>query len=159
MSEDHWEGATWVFHADITNDGTNSGDHVYAVVPGGGNEMEILYGRVLNGDTSSRTIIVEIGSDSTPSEILALMVPTTSITAGSTIPFPTTDEFSNSSAVQGVSRWLIAGTMALFVQVAAVAINQDTAFSVVGRVRGGVPTATLTSPTDAVETVNVNQVF
>lgn len=157
MSEDYWEGATWVYYANITNDGSNSGSHIYVVVPGAGNEMEVLYGEVDNDDTSTRSVFGTIEDDS--GNLLYRIIPDAmAATAGTAISFPVTDEVGADAG--GASRRLfVSGTMALRFTVGAVAVSQDTAFAIVCRIRGSVPTVTLISPTNAVEVVDTNRVF
>ena len=62
--------ATWVYHADVTNDGTNSGNHLYVVQPGAGNEMELLYGSLANDDAWP-----EVRKSSSLTEPVWLMAP------------------------------------------------------------------------------------
>lgn len=153
----YWDGGTWVYHADITNDGSNSGNHTYSVVPGAGNELEVLYGRILNGDAAARTSQVLV-KDVVGGEILARIV-NRSLGAGLDHSFPAVSEAVDSAKLSAGARIIIAGLMELQAVIAAVAVSQDSAFGVVCRIRGGVPTVTLTSPTDAVEVVNRDQVF
>lgn len=152
-------GRTWVYEADITNDGINSGNHQYLVVPGAGNELEILYGHLGNLDSAGRTSNVIVRDDD--AKQLGYLIPNNAVIANAVfVPFPTIDEINVSASGAGQSnRWMLSGTMDLLVLVASVAVSQDTRFAIVGRIRGGIPTVTLTSPTDAVEVVNKNQVF
>ncbi len=154
MTENYWEGATWVYHADIVNDGSNSGNHVYTVVPGVGNELEVLFGSVLNGDTASRTVQFSWNTAISGGEVLEFYG--LSLGAGLRMAlFP-----SDGQADQPImGRHILSGGMSLSISVSAVAVNQDSALGFVGRLRGSIPMVTLTSPTDAVETVNITQVF
>ncbi len=160
MSEDYWDGALWVFHADIVNDVTNSGPHTYSIVPGAGNEMELLYGTFLNGDTSNRTFqaVIDDGANSLgtfvgdPGGI--------TLNLGESHGFPVAEaRLAAGTGTAAGQRFIIAGTMRLRFILQAVSVNQDSALGFVCRIRGGLPTVTLTSPTDAAETVNTNQVF
>lgn len=156
MSEHFWEGAVWVYHADIVNDGSNSGNHIYSIVPGGGNEMEILYGQLVNGDTSARvaTIMIDDGANQI-TRFLAL-----TLGAGGVHGFPISNVVTAAGAGSGpYVRLIVAGSMRLRANVDAIAVSENTGLAIACRIRGGIPTVTLTSPTDAVETVNMNQVF
>lgn len=155
---EYWEGATWVYHATVTNDGTNSGTHEYDVIPGAGNELEILYGLVFNGDTSARTIVARI-QDADGGNFLAFIVPSGSIAAAGRISFPVNDPHAANSAANAGARFLLSGTMSLNAQVQSIAVNQDSEFGIACRIRGGLPSVVFTSPTGATETVNTNQVF
>lgn len=156
MSEDYWAGAVWVYHANITNNGSNSGNHVYAVSPGVGNEMELLYGSIRNLDAAARTANVEI-DDGT--NIFVSLVTAVSISASARTSFPGASSVASSSPVAAGSRIILAGGMRLNATLAAVAVSQDSRFGIACRIRGGVPTVTLTSPADAVEVVDINRVF
>ncbi len=147
-------GNVWVYHADIVNDNTNSGNHIYSVVPGDGNAMEILYGSLLNGDTSTRTGNVWIQDAAGGNQITRLLNET--LGAGALRSFPTIG-IGDAVEAQG-GRFFVYGNMALRGEVLAVATDQDSAFALAALVRGALPTVTLTSPTSAVETVNTNAV-
>lgn len=151
QTEGYWEGALWVYHADIVNNGANSGNQVYSIVPGVGNELEVLYGTVFNGDAAGRstTVIIDDGTNN-----LSLMVSETLGSAASR-DFPS----SNTSRGAAGQRYILAGTMRLITTVASVAVSQDSRLGLCCRIRGDLPTVTLTSPTGATETVNRNQVF
>lgn len=155
--EQFWDGATWVYDAIITNDGVNSGTHIYDVSPGVGNELEILYGQLRNLDTVGRIIDIFI-EDDVPNALVYMSPSSFSLTQSQRMPFPVTDEALANSAGQA-RRWLLSGGMNLSCVAASIAVSQDTRFSICCRIRGGLPTVTLTSPTDATETVNINQVF
>ncbi len=147
-------GNLWVYHADIVNDASNSGDHRYSVVPGDGEAMEILYGGILNGDSSSRTGNVWIRDALTGNDLTRLMNET--LGAAAFRSFPTVGAGDSVEAQGG--RFLVYGNMALVGEVLAVAVSQDSAFALAALVRGALPTVTLVSPTDATETVNTNAV-
>lgn len=153
MIEKYWDGATWVYQADITNDGSNSGNHDYSLTQGEGDEMEVLYGNVLNGDVASRTVTLEVRD---PSGEVLYRMELVSVGAGVYTNFPHGDA-APATAAQA-KRLILSGPMILFARVASVATSQDSAFGIVARIRGGVPTVTLASPTDAVEVVNTNRV-
>lgn len=161
MSEDWWDGALWVYIATITNNGANSGAHVYNMVPGAGNEVELLYGHILNGDTSARVCKVNM-TDDEANALAALLddLAGISLTGGVTNSFPMGGDVpAAAGSGAGPTRFMVAGTMALNIQAAAVGTSQDTRVAIVCRIRGGVPTVTLTSPTGATEAVVKNQVY
>lgn len=160
MSEDYWDGALWVYHADIVNDGSNSGNHIYLMTVGAGNELEVLYGSILNGDASNRVAFVRI--DDGAELIAPLLGDLEGITlnSGQSHGFPYAPAEASGGAAAGAgARYLMAGAMRLRAQVTAIAVSQDSAFGIACRIRGEIPTVVLTSPTDAVETVNTNRVF
>lgn len=152
-----WDGATWVYNADITNDGANSGTHTYTVVPGAGNEAMLMYGTLTNLDTAGRTGFVEI-TDGT--NLLGRLIPSSTFDANTIHGFPTSSTLA--AAGQGVDPahpLFLSGTMELVGEIAAIAVSQDTEFAIVMRIRGLAPTVTLSSPTSAVEVVNTDAIF
>lgn len=158
---EYWSGATWVLRAIITNDACCSGTHNYAVVPGEGSEMEILYGTTTNADSAGRVASVRI-LDADGGNVLTSFGELT-ITAGERFPFPSSDGSLSGThteiAARAGNRYTVSGTMALEFNIAAIAVNQDSRFAVVCRIRGSVPTVTLTSPSGATEAVSTNKVF
>jgi hypothetical protein len=154
----YWEGATWVYRANIVNDGVNAGNHVYLVSPGAGNEMEILYGSLLNGDATNRSALARIEDDE--GNILAEILLAFTLNAGIRASFPAVDEAAATGmGLAAGSRLILSGAMQARFQISSVAVSEDTAFAIVCRIRGARPTVTLTSPTGATETVDKDQVF
>lgn len=157
-NEDYWAGALWVYHADITNDGSNSGNHQYVVTPGAGNEMRVLYGTLANDDTSTRAS--EVWIRDAGGRLIARLRGRGNAVAGDDRSFPLSNvSGSLDESSIGGSEIVVAGAMDIIAVVESVATSQDTAFAIVCRIRGGIPTVVLTSPTDAVETVNTNRTF
>lgn len=157
--EQYWDGALYVFQADIVNNGANSGNHIYAVTSGVGSEMELLYGNVFNGDGSNRTITGVIQDDG--GEDLGFPIPSGhTLNAGNNYSFPATDApAATHTAFSAGVRPIFGGGMLLRVQVSSIAVSQDTEFALVLRIRGAIPTVTMTSPTGATETINTNKVM
>ncbi len=60
MSEEYWGGANWIYQATITNGVGGAGNHTYAITTGIGDEMEILFGSVFNGDTVARVVKMHV---------------------------------------------------------------------------------------------------
>lgn len=157
VSKDYWSGATWVYHATVTNDGATSGNHVYVVSPGVGQEMEVLYGRLFNGDGSARTAFAN--TRNAGGDVLTTYLATISLGVQGHYPFPQIDESTTGGSSLGPTRKILSGTMDITFNVNSIAINQDTAFSIVARIRGGLPTVTITSPAGATETVDENRTY
>ena len=150
MSEDYWDGAVWVYSSTIANDSDGSGALTWNVVPGAGNEMELLYGTLNNLDTSSRSGNIHIQTPAT-AFILQVLIPRGfSIGASDWVSFPSIDEVATDGA-GNPGRMIISGTMALAAELLSVAASQDGVLTLAARIRGGVPTVTNsgqgTSPT------------
>ena len=152
--EGYWDGATWVYEATLINGGT-SGSIVALIVPGAGNEMELLYGTITNQDTSTRASVVIIESDDGAN--LGLFLNSDNVGAGGTAMFPNTN--ATIARLPGGQRNLISGEMQLRVQLTSVAASQDFRVAVVCRIRGGVPTVTATVTSGGSETVRTEKVF
>ncbi len=141
MSEGYWAGALWVYHSTITGQaGQGAGAITWLIIPGAGNEMEVLYGEVINGDTVARIINVDIETDQAGERLARLI--NTSVSANEWIDFPTTDENASSSVAQAGPRWIVSGTMRFLVTVIDVAQAQDAALGIVARIRGSLPMVT-----------------
>ncbi len=154
MSDYFWDGATWEYQATVTNNGTNSGSHVYVVSPGTGNEIVILYGELFNGDSAGRTATIETRTDGA-ARLLTLHNGT--LGAGGIFSLlPSNASTAVSRLSQGL---LLSGGMDLRVTLASLAINEDSRLGVVARIFGGTPGVTITSPTDAVEVINEDKVI
>lgn len=157
MSEDYWDGGTWVYHASITNDAMDAATQTYTIVPGAGNEMEILYGQIFNGDTVARSIVVSIEDNGNElARLIALAA-----AAASFHSFPASDDPAVASTdLSAGSRLIVSGTMQFVGLVASVAVSQDSLFAVVARIRGGLPTVTEGASAGVpVISINTEQVF
>ncbi len=135
MSEDYWDGGTWVYQADITNDAMDAANQIYTITPGVGNEMEVLYGSLFNGDTSARNGNVRIND---PSANLILHLANESVTAGAFIPVLSVGP-SNTIDTHNYGRVILSGAMRLVVTITAVAVSEDSALGLVCRIRGSLP--------------------
>ena len=142
MSEDYWDGAIWVYHSIVANEAAAGASTIsWTVVPGTGNEMEVLYGRISNLDTAGRAVTVDIETD-TAGELLSNLVQVTmNAGAGNGFPQAITAGAGGAAAASG-TRYIVAGTMRLVGSVLSVADGEDAEFGLVCRVRGGVPTVT-----------------
>ncbi len=142
-------GATWVLAADIVNDGSNSGDHAYAISPGAGAEVYILDGFIINEDAAGRNVTVRV-TDGT--NIVGGSIPEAqSLGAGTRMPiYPNISSLS----VGGHGQMHLSGVMVCEVRIASIAVSQDTTVGLVCKIRGREPTLSLASPTDATETIS-----
>jgi len=129
-------GRTYVFQGTVLLDGT-AGTHIASltVVPGAGNELELVYGQMTNA--GSATLGVDVLIDDGANTVTELVAASTA----ATYRFPQ----SLSSAIQAGpgARYLISGTMRLrlIAQTSTVSVTQI--FAVVLRVWGDSPTFTL----------------
>ncbi len=152
-----WAGSLWVYQADITNGAGGAGDNSYTVTVGVGNELELLYGELFNGDTSARTVTVEI--DDGTNRIAQLL--NVAADAAKRHGFPINDDISTGGGVVagGGRRFILAGAMRLIVTIAAVALSQDSALGLVCRIRGGAPTVVEAGASTPTININTEQTF
>ncbi len=148
--------AVWDYRATIVNDGVNSGNHTYLFTAGAGNICILLGGRVLNGDAAGRTVVVHL-RNADLARIREILVLAT-VAAGKVRNFPTTEDTSDGGSASSPPPVVVAGTENLFVQVASLAVNENTEVDVQFLVSSGPLVVDLTSPTDAVETETENRI-
>lgn len=138
-NEGYWEGATWVYHSRIANEvGQGASDITWLVIPGAGNEFEMLYFDLHNADTATRVATSVIETD-TAGERVATFQTGINVTADGHFAGPFADTDNATSA--GV-RFIVSGTMRLLFTLAAVADGQDAVLGLACRIRGGLPTVT-----------------
>lgn len=158
--------ATWVFQGTVAEDATG-GTHVCSltVTPGAGNELIVLGGRVVVGNTATSQTLHCALTDGTND--LRLIKDEALTTASITYAFP--------GALAGVGALatgteigeeapgpiIVSGTMQLVLKVTTTAVSVTQTFSVVCRLKGrGLPTATLADNVGTPTlTTNTNAVF
>lgn len=153
MSEDYWDGATWVLHGTIATDASTAGTVKAVISPGAGNDLEILYGFIEHTDASSRTCTVYIRDDG--ARTLSRLVQEAFASSRRMFPQQGTD----AAEARGTLRLIMSGLMDLLIQVASMSVSDTFTFAVVVRTRGGMPTATLSGPSGATLTTNTKKVF
>lgn len=146
MGDGYWEGALYLFHSKVETDGSNSGNISWDISPGTGNEFEVLYGFIDNGDAlAARIARVRILSDS---DDTILQIMSESLGAQVRKEWPNKDnEFE-----PGLGRLFVGGNMSLFGIVQAVGVNQVATFACALRIRGRKPSPTISGPTGSTET-------
>ncbi len=158
--QQYWDGGTLVYQADSTNGAGGGGTISYEVVPGVGNELEILYGHIFNGDTVARGTSINISSGTNFLTSLLDDSPGLALGAGTDQSYPHSDDgaATGGSTVGGV-RFFLAGTMDVTGQLLAVGASDDARFALVARLRGGIPTITEVAQSTPTININVEQVF
>ncbi len=148
--------AVWDYRATIVNDGVNSGDHQYVFTPGPGNICILLHGRILNGDAAGRTCsaVVRNADDDDIRNVLTAQ----SVAAAAFRGFPTSEATGDNNTSSDGAPVVISGIEDLRVNVATVAVSENTELTLQMLVLARPPTPTLTSPTDATETETENRV-
>ena len=152
MNDDKW--ALWIYQADITNGAGGAGDQTYTLTVGVGNELEVLYVRVLQGDPTSRLVLAQIddGTNQGPRLIGGS-------TAQDTFRQWPTAGSSADDGVLGSARLLMAGAMRLIVTIQAVALSENTACWIGCRIRSGVPTVVESGASTPTININSEAVF
>ena len=147
-------GSLWEYQADITNGAGGAGDHSYTVTPGVGNELWILYGEVLNGDTATRTVTMAI--DTGADQLYDFS--NEALGAGVRAPFPGRGA-STVPRHHNANYYMLAGAMRFIVTIAAVALSQNTALGLVARIKGGAPTVAEAGASTPTININTEQVI
>lgn len=144
--------ALWIYQADITNGAGGAGTHTYAFTVPAGGTVQILYGQILNGDTSNRAAVATILDPSSGS--LYEVIDSATLNAGTRTNFPTAEIF-NSAGNGGAAQKLLLGSNMIFqVQVVDVAASENTALGLAMKIWGPVPSAAETGA--STPTINVN---
>lgn len=156
--EGYWEGGTWVYQAQITNGAGGGGAVSIVVTPGAGNEMEILYGSLTNGDGTGRSAVIKIRDDG-DNDLAHLINVGYSLGAASTICIPLFDQATDGAHAGSGTRLILSGGMDLIMQLSSVAASQDGVFSLVARIRGDIPTVTETGQSTPTITINTEKVL
>ncbi len=145
-------GATWIYHADITNGAGGAGAHIYTMTVAARSQIEVLYGSMFNGDTTDRNSTLEI-EDGGGNRITRFFSRTHSAATFGVFPYAE-DDFGSGVAAGG--RYLLGGGMVLIWTLAAVALSQDSAFGLACQIRvGDVPTVVEVGA--STPTININQ--
>jgi len=162
---DSWPaGATWVFQGSVAEDAT-AGTHVctLTVTPGAGNEMQVLYGRILEGNTATAQLPIARITDGT--NLLADFINgivDTSANIGRSFPSLVAPANNANQFVGTVmqSNLMVSGTQVLLLQVSTAAVSVTQTFAVVARIKGEKPTAVLNDTIGtSTNTVNTNHTF
>ncbi len=115
--------------------------------------MRIMDGELFNGDTSGRSATIEKRTDGADR---MTTIHNATLGAGAVFSLlPTVASAAVPFFSQGI---FLAGGMDLRLTLAAVAVSEDSRLGITARIDGGIPSVTLTSPTDATETVNEDKV-
>lgn len=149
---EYGSGGLFIYFATIVNGAGGAGDHTYIVTAGVGNELEILGGVILNGDTSSRTVTVKTDTGVADENVDGSLPEGTALGAGTRMGLYRGDASVN--APQAFGRMVLSGSLRLVVRVAAVTASENSAFGFIARLRGGIPTIAETgasTPTITIE--------
>lgn len=152
----YWEGATWVYQASIENSAGGASNQSYTLSLPVGSELELLYGELVNTDTSSRNATVELNSGANR---LARLLNSIGVSAGFGIGFPVAGSAASGQGPAAGQRFIMTGPMRLIITLASVAASQGSACGLVCRIRGGVPTVVEAGEASAVITINIEEVL
>jgi len=158
---DYWGGVTYVYSSQITNDAINSGNQFWEIQPGEDNEMEVLYGFIHQRDSVARLVEITIHTalQGEPGRAqVGTIAPTANLAAVERRHFPLQYDADNEANTM-TTRIIISGEMVLLAAVVAVAVSQNSIFSLVARVRGEKPSVFFTRPTGSTVTINADRFF
>ena len=137
-------GRTYVFQGTVLEDAT-AGTHVTSltVVPGAGNEMQVLYGRLVNGNTATAQTMQAYVTDGTNIVSLFINQQDTSALISRSFPMLINSTTNVSNSAVGVYPFVVSGTQTLYLSLSTTAVSVTQTFAVVLRVWGDSPTFTL----------------
>ena len=140
-------GRTYVFRGTVGEDAT-AGTHVSSltITPGAGNEIQMLYGRIQNGNTAtSQTMAAYVDDGTSQLTIYLSMADTSALVQRSfpTITALTTNVNAYAQLAPYTPGFVVSGTMRVVLQVTTTAVSVTQAFTIVLRVFGDSPTFTL----------------
>lgn len=157
-NKDFWSGSSWEYQAQITNGAGGAGNQSVILTPGVGDEFELYFATITNGDTASRTVTAEIRDDS---DNRLAVLGTISLDAAAVLQIPTAPQAAatggNAADAPAATRFIISGDMDLRLLVASVAASQDSTYTIVGRIRGSAPTVTEAGASTPTITINTER--
>lgn len=142
------EWATWVLIIRHESDAT--ANLTIAVSPGEGNELEVLYGRVLNSGAAGRTMSVFIDDGSTQ---IGELLPSASQGNGTVRNFPTIIDVADGNIICAGARLFLGGPMRLVASATSMLTTEEMRLTLVCRVRGSEPTVTTAESAGTATTV------
>lgn len=158
MDEENYEGALFLYTATVINSGGISTVSVQ-LVPGAGNEFELLYATISHNDATASTMNV-LFRDENAVTVLPFYDALASVTQNSVLKIPplgTVAGTGGNDLAAGPGRLLLAGDMDFFMSAVDIDDLEGITVSIVGRVFGGVPTITASPVAD--ETVTNERVL
>lgn len=161
MTEEFWEGATFVYRSTIINGAGGGGDCSVLLVPGQGNEFELMYGTIAHNDATASNIDVHIRDED--NNIQAYLYDVDAVTQNSVCQFPTAPQAAatggNAADSPAATRFVISGTMNLFMAAIAIDASEGTTNTIVGRYRGDLPTITETGNSTPTITITTERSY
>ncbi len=150
-------GALFVYQSTVINNGSIATCAV-ELTPGAGNEFELYWGQISHDDATASDIDVLIRDDG--DRELANLYDVDAVTQNSVCRFPPAPGGSSTSGndAPAASRFMIAGTMNLYMAALSIDDGEGTTNVIVGRVFGSVPTIVETGGTPTI-TINTEQVY
>lgn len=159
MTEQYWDGELFAYQATIINGAGGGGNISTTLVPGDGQEFELYWGTVSHNDATASDIDVQIRDDS--ANVLVNLYDVDAVTQNSLCQFPAeagAPSTSGNTSPQP-TRFVISGTMDLFITALAIDLSEGTTTSIVGRVRGNPPTITEAGNSTPAITINTERVY
>jgi len=137
-------GRTYVFQGTVGEDAT-AGTHVTSltVTPGAGNDITLVYGKVLNGNTATSQTMEAYIDDGTNALSAFINIADTAALVERVFPSSIAAATNTNNRNVLVSPVVISGTMRLILKVTTTAVSVTQTFAAVLRVFGDSPTFTL----------------
>ena len=157
MRQPRIPGKTFIYQGTVINSGGIS-DVSIALVPGRGNEFELLTLEISHNDATASTINVLL-RDAAAGNTVGTLAAVASVTANSVVRVPAvgTAVITTGNFPQLTRPIMVSGVMELFANAVAIDDLEGITVAILGRVYGGLPTITASPVAD--ETANTESVF
>lgn len=155
------EGALFVYRSTVINGAGGGGDCSVTLTPGAGNEFELYFGRISHNDATASNIDVHIRDED--DNVQAALYDVDAVTQNSICQFPTAPAAAGTAGNAGDSpaatRFIISGTMDLFMNAVAIDASEGTTNTLVGRVYGGMPAVVESGNSTPTITITTERVY
>lgn len=145
MTQHVWPaGDLFVYRATVINGGGGGGDCSVILVPGAGNEFELYYGTISHNDATASDVDVHLRDED--GNVQSFLYDVDAVVQNAVCQFPpapgSAGTAGNAADAPAATRFLLAGTMDLYIAALAIDAAEGITVTIVGRVRGGMPTVT-----------------
>lgn len=154
-------GALFVYRSTVINGAGGGGDCSVTLSPGEGNEFELYFGTISHNDATASNVDVHIRDED--NNVQAYLYDIDSVTQNSVCQFPTAPAAAATAGNAGDSpaatRFIISGTMDLYMAAVAIDASEGTTNTICGRIFGGMPTVTESGNSTPTITITTERVY
>lgn len=160
IDNDYWSGRLFVYRATIIN-GAAIATPTCILTPGVDNEFELYHGTVSHNDATASNVDVHIRDED--ANVQAYLYDVDAVTQNSVCQFPSAPQAAatagNAADAPAASRFLISGTMDLYIAAVDIDATEGITVTIVGRIRGGLPTIAETGGGTPTITITTERIY